>query len=63
MRTTIEVPDELMHRAMRVSQAQTKTMTIVLGLQELIHRHHLEQLRTLRGQLELTTEVRKARRR
>jgi hypothetical protein len=63
MRTTVEVPDGLMHDALQVSQARTKTMAIILGLQELINRHKLEQLRTLRGSLELTTAVRKARRR
>ena len=63
MRTTVEIPDELMDRALRVSQAKTKTMVIVLGLQELIHRHQLAQLRALRGRIELTTNVRLARKR
>ena len=63
MRTTVEIPDALMHEARKVSQAKTKTMVIVLGLKELINRHKLEQLRTLRGQVELTTDVRKSRKR
>ena len=63
MRTTIEIPDTLMHEALRTSKAKTKTMVIVLGLQELIHRHRLEQLRTLRGRVPLTIDVHKARRR
>lgn len=44
MRTTIEIPDALMQEALRASQAKTKTMVIVLGLQELINRHKLDQL-------------------
>ena len=63
MRTTVEIPDELMAHAMKVSQVKTKTMVIVLGLQELINRHRLEQLRTLQGRVELTTDWRKARKR
>ena len=63
MRTTVELPDELMQQALRVSQAKTKTMVIVMGLQELINRQKLEQLRALRGRVHLATEWRKARKR
>ena len=42
---------------------ETKTMTIILGQQELISRHKLEQLRALRGRIKLTTDVRMARKR
>ena len=63
MRTTVEIPDGLMTEALRSSQAKTKTMVIVLGLKELINRHKLEQLRALRGQLQLTVDVDKARKR
>ena len=63
MRTTVDIPEELMDKALRVSRARTKTMVIVMGLQELLHRHQLEQLRALRGRIELTTNVRASRRR
>jgi len=61
MRTTIEIPDTLMKEALRASQAKTKTMVIVLGLQELINRHKLDQLRALRGRIEMTIDVSKSR--
>ncbi len=61
MRTTVDIPDTLLKDARRVSQAKTKTMTIILGLQELINRHRLDQLRSLRGVVPLTTDLRKAR--
>jgi Arc/MetJ family transcription regulator len=48
MRATIEIPDALMREALRVSKAKTKTTAIVLGLQELIRRHRLQQLRLVR---------------
>ncbi len=63
MRTTVDLPESLVQEALRVSQAKTKTMVIVLGLQELIHRHKLEQLRALRGRIPLTTDLRKSRKR
>lgn len=62
MRTTIEIPDRLIHKALQVSKAKTKTMVIVLGLQELIHRHELSQLRRMvKSGMRLTVNVDRAR--
>lgn len=63
MRTTIDIPHELLADAMRAAHAKTKTMTVVLGLKELVHRHQLEQLRALRGRVPLTLDVRQSRKR
>lgn len=63
MRTTIELPDELIAEAMRVSHVKTKTTAITLGLQELINKHRLEELRALRGKVDLGIDIRKSRRR
>ena len=38
MRTTIDLPEELLNEAMKVTGAKTKTMTICLALQELIRK-------------------------
>jgi Arc/MetJ family transcription regulator len=61
MRTTVEIPDRLMHEAMQTAHVKTKTMAIVLGLRELINRHKLDMLRELRGRVPLTTNVTRAR--
>ena len=63
MRTTVDIPDEVMKEALRTSQAKTKTMVIVLGLKELINRHKLDQLRSLRGKVKLTVDLGKSRKR
>ena len=63
MRTTVEIPDDLLSEALRTSQARTKTMAIVLGLKELINRHKLDRLRALRGQVPLMVDIGKARKR
>lgn len=61
MRTTVELPNDLVAEAMRVSHARTKTMAITRGLEELINRYRIEALRALRGKIELTTDLRKSR--
>ena len=63
MRTTLEIPDNLMKEARRVSQAKTKTMVVVLGLQELINRDKLRQLSALEGKIHLEVDLRKSRKR
>ena len=63
MRTTIDIPDDLLNDAMRVSHVRTKTMAVILGLKELIHRYQIEKLRSLRGKLDLTVDVRSSRKR
>ena len=63
MRTTIELPDELLLEAMRVSHVKTKTTAITLALQELINKVRLDDLRALRGKVDLSVDVRKSRRR
>jgi len=64
MRTTIEIPDALMHKALQTSKAKTKTMVIVLGLQELIRHHELAQLRRMvRRGMRLTVDFDRSRER
>ncbi|MBI3322303.1 MAG: type II toxin-antitoxin system VapB family antitoxin [Candidatus Omnitrophica bacterium] len=63
MRTTVDLPGELLAEAMRVSHIRTKTTAITLGLQELINKYRLDALRTLRGKIDLRIDIRKSRRR
>ena len=63
MRTTIELPDDLIAEAMKVSHVKTKTTVITLGLQELINKHRIEALRALRGKMDLSIDIRKSRKR
>ncbi len=63
MRTTIELPNDLIAEAMSLAHVKTKTLAITMGLQELIHKYRLDQLRALRGRVDLSIDVRKARRR
>ena len=57
MRTTLDLPDDLLSEAMRLSKVRTKTGAIVLSLQELINRRKIERLRKLKGKLDLDIDL------
>ena len=61
MRTTLNLPEELLRRAKKVLKAKTKTETIVRSLQEIIRHQKLEGLIALRGKLPLTIDLNRAR--
>jgi hypothetical protein len=61
MRTTLNLPEELLRRARKVLKAKTKTETIVRSLEEVIRRQKLEGLISLRGKLPLMIDLNKAR--
>ena len=64
MRITVQIPDALMHKALHTSKAKTKTMVIVLGLQEIIRHHELSQLRRMvRRGMRLTVDLDRSRER
>lgn len=63
MRTTVNIPEGLLEQAMEVSGAQTKSMAIAMGLQELINKRRIDRLRALRGRLDLELSLLESRKR
>ena len=61
MRTTIDLSESLIQKAQKACGAKTKTMTIVLGLQELIHKAEIEKLRKLKGKIPLSIDLKASR--
>ena len=53
MRTTLDLPENLLNEAMRVTHAQTKTAVIVLALEELIRKSKISDLKKFKGKIEL----------
>lgn len=51
MRTNIEIDDQLMRDALRMTGAKTKKEAVERGLRTLIRLRQQEQLRQLRGKL------------
>lgn len=58
MRTTLDIPEDLMKEAQKLSGAKTKTTTVCLALQEYIRRKKLKSILDYQGKidLDLTTE-------
>jgi hypothetical protein len=57
MRTTLDLPEDLLKEAMQLSNARTKTGTVILSLQELINKRKIERLRKLKGKLDLDIDL------
>ncbi len=62
MRTTLDLPENLLEEAMKMAKTKSKTSTIILSLQELINKKRIEQLRKLKGKLDLNIDLNTLRR-
>lgn len=61
MRTTLNLPQELLERAARLADVKTKTETIVIALRDFVRRKQLERLMGAAGSLSLKPAWRKMR--
>lgn len=57
MRTTLDLPEDLLKKAMRVSRIKTRTATITLALEELVRKKKLQELRAFKGKVDLTVDL------
>lgn len=57
MRTTLDLPEELLLEAMSVSHINTKTKVITLALQELIRKSELSELKKFKGKIDLDLDL------
>ena len=53
MKTTLDLPDELMEEAMHTLNIKTKTEVIIVALQELIKKNKVAELRAYKGKINL----------
>jgi len=63
MRTTLDIPQELMEEARDRLGFKSKTDTVVLALRELVRRQRIEELKSLLGSVDLDVDVDASRRR
>jgi len=63
MRTTLDLPAELIEEARKLLGFKSKTDTVVLSLRELVRRRRVEELKSLAGKIDLDIDLPKSRRR
>ena len=57
MRTTLDLPEELLIEAMKTSKLPTKTAVIITALEDLIRKKNIQELRKLHGSIDLDIDL------
>lgn len=57
MRTTLDIPDDLLAKAQQATRLSTKREAVIAGLKELIKKAHREDLRALAGKIDLDVNL------
>jgi Arc/MetJ family transcription regulator len=63
MRTTLDLPDDLMNEAQRILGFKSKTDTVILSLTELVRKRRIDELKGLLGHVDLDIDIDRSRRR
>jgi len=63
MRTTLDLPADLIEEARTALGFKSKTDTVVLALRELVRRRRLDELKALLGHVRLDVDIPRGRRR
>ncbi len=57
MRTTLDLPEELLSEAMKTTHIQTKTKVIITALEELIRRSKISEIKNYKGKIDLDIDL------
>jgi len=57
MRTTLDLPEDLLNEAMKATHTDTKTGVIVLALEELIRKSKISSLKDFKGKIDLDIDL------
>ena len=57
MRTTLDLPEELINEAMKATRIQTKTRVIITALEELIRKSKISEIKQYRGKIDLDIDL------
>ena len=57
MRTTIDIPEDLLEEAKNLSGARSKTTAVILALKDYIDRKKIDSLRKLRGSVSVEHDL------
>jgi Arc/MetJ family transcription regulator len=57
MRTTLDLPEDLVEEAMKATNIKTKTKVIVAALEQLIRKSKLAEIKNYKGQVDLDIDL------
>jgi len=57
MRTTLDLPEDLINEAMKVSQINTKTKVIITALEEFVRKSKISELKNFKGKVDLDIDM------
>ena len=57
MRTTLDLPEQLLDEAMKTTHIQTKTKVIITALEELIRKSKISALKKFKGKVDLDIDL------
>jgi Arc/MetJ family transcription regulator len=57
MRTTLDLPEELLNEAMKATRINTKTKVIITALEELIRKSKISELKEFKGKIDLEIDL------
>ena len=57
MRTTLDLPEQLLSEAMKVTHIKTKTQVIITALEELIRKEQISNLKQFKGTVDLDVDL------
>jgi len=57
MRTTLDLPEDLLNEAMKATRIHTKTKVIITALEELIRKNRISKLKTFKGKIDLDIDL------
>jgi hypothetical protein len=57
VRTTLDLPVDLLHDAMKATHAKTKTKVIIIALEELIRKSKIAAIKEFKGKVDLDIDL------
>jgi len=57
MRTTLDLPEDLINEAMKVTKINTKTRVIITALEDLIRKSKISRLKEFKGRVDLEIDL------
>jgi Arc/MetJ family transcription regulator len=57
MRTTLDLPEELINEAMKATRIQTKTRVIITALEELVRKSKISKIKQYKGKIDLDIDI------